>query len=48
MTYFCIARHGRAVNVLFLDGHAARVPLSELWKLQWHRGFEKHEITGLL
>ena len=47
MAYFCIDRHGRAVNVLFLDGHAARVPLSELWKLQWHRGFEKREITGL-
>jgi prepilin-type processing-associated H-X9-DG protein len=47
MAYFCIDRHGRAVNALFLDGHAARAPLNGFWKLQWHRGFEKREITGL-
>jgi prepilin-type processing-associated H-X9-DG protein len=32
----CIARHGRAVNVAFLDGHARTVPLPELWKLKWN------------
>jgi prepilin-type processing-associated H-X9-DG protein len=32
----CIARHGRAVNVAFLDGHARTVPLAELWKLKWN------------
>jgi prepilin-type processing-associated H-X9-DG protein len=30
---FCMARHGRAINIVFLDGHARTVPLSELWKL---------------
>ena len=31
----CMARHGRAVNVAFLDGHCATVGLADLWKLQW-------------
>jgi len=39
MAYYCIDRHRRAVNVVFLDGHAARTGLAELWTLQWHRGF---------
>ena len=42
---FCIARHGRAINVVFLDGHAARTPLEELWKLQWHSQWEPREVT---
>ena len=35
----CIARHGRAVNVVFADYHAERVPLPGLWKLQWSKLF---------
>jgi prepilin-type N-terminal cleavage/methylation domain-containing protein/prepilin-type processing-associated H-X9-DG protein len=31
----CIARHGAAVNVAFLDGHVSRVGLADLWGLQW-------------
>ena len=33
---FALARHGRAVNIVFLDGHAATVPLAELWTLKWN------------
>ena len=47
LAYFCIDRHDRAVNVLFLDGHAARVTLSDLWKLEWHRKFQKRDVSGL-
>ena len=36
MGRFCIARHQRAVNMVFLDGHAVPVPLYELWTLKWH------------
>jgi prepilin-type N-terminal cleavage/methylation domain-containing protein/prepilin-type processing-associated H-X9-DG protein len=36
MGRFCIARHQKAINVVFGDGHAATVPLRELWKLQWN------------
>lgn len=35
----CIARHGRAVNVAFLDGHARTVRLDELWQLKWNNGW---------
>jgi prepilin-type processing-associated H-X9-DG protein len=37
---FCMARHGRAVNLLFLDGHAATTHLEELWQLKWSAIFE--------
>jgi prepilin-type processing-associated H-X9-DG protein len=36
MNRFCIARHGKAINVGFVDGHTATVPLRELWTLPWH------------
>jgi prepilin-type N-terminal cleavage/methylation domain-containing protein/prepilin-type processing-associated H-X9-DG protein len=32
----CIKRHGKAVNVSFLDGHAEMVPLQKLWTLSWN------------
>ena len=44
MAYFCIDRHRRAVNVVFLDGHATRVPLPDLWKIQWNRTFTPREV----
>ena len=35
---FCINRHpAGTVNVLFLDWHARKVGLKELWVLKWHR-----------
>jgi len=33
-------RHNRAINVVFLDGHAENVPLRDLWKLKWHRDWQ--------
>ena len=35
MCRVCMPRHGPAVNVAFMDGHAATVPLPQLWTLQW-------------
>jgi prepilin-type processing-associated H-X9-DG protein len=35
MCRVCFARHGRAINVVFLDGHSETVPLRNLWLLQW-------------
>jgi len=35
MGRFCIARHGKSVNVVFCDGHAENVPLQRLWSLYW-------------
>jgi prepilin-type N-terminal cleavage/methylation domain-containing protein/prepilin-type processing-associated H-X9-DG protein len=34
-----VARHGFAINVAFADGHAATVPLPDLYQLKWHRGW---------
>lgn len=36
MARYCMARHGDAINVDFLDGHAETVPLRNLWTLKWH------------
>jgi prepilin-type N-terminal cleavage/methylation domain-containing protein/prepilin-type processing-associated H-X9-DG protein len=35
MCRVCMERHGKAINVVFLDGHAATIPLAQLWLLQW-------------
>lgn len=40
MRYFCLPRHERAVNLVFLDGSVGAVPLRALWKLKWHRSFD--------
>lgn len=45
MAYYCIDRHDRAVNAVFADGHAARVPLAELWGLRWNATFTAKNVT---
>ena len=39
MARFTIARHGRSINIVFLDGHAQPTPLTGLKRLKWHNGF---------
>jgi len=39
MRNFCIARHGRAINMVFNDGSARRVGLDDLWQLKWSNEF---------
>jgi prepilin-type processing-associated H-X9-DG protein/prepilin-type N-terminal cleavage/methylation domain-containing protein len=39
MGRFVIARHGRAINMVFADGHARTVPLTDLWRLHWKPGW---------
>ena len=41
---YCIARHGKAINVVFYDGDARTVPLKELWQLKWHRTFVPRDV----
>lgn len=45
---FALARHGRAVNLTFLDGHAEPVPLDNLRRLKWHEGFQPHDWNPAL
>jgi len=40
MHRFCIARHGKAINMSFVDTHIEVVRLEELWQQYWHRGYE--------
>lgn len=40
MRLACIARHHDGINIVFLDGNVAKVPLRALWKLKWHRAFD--------
>jgi len=39
MARFAIARHGRSINVAFLDGHAEAIALDQLKQLKWHEQF---------
>ena len=36
---FCIPRHGLAVNWVFLDNSARKVPIKELWNQRWSPNF---------
>ncbi len=39
MSLFCVARHGKSVNVVFLDTHVENVKLQKLWTLEWGKGW---------
>ena len=41
----CIARHGKSINVVFLDGHAKRVDLEDLAMLKWYNGMKYKRLT---
>jgi len=40
MQRYCIDRHNRNVNAVFVDFTVRRVGLKELWTLKWHRQFD--------
>jgi len=40
MNYIATARHGRVVNVAFIDLSVRSVPLPELWQLSWRKDFK--------
>ena len=39
MKLYCIDRHNRGVNAVFLDASARKIGLKELWTLKWHRTY---------
>jgi prepilin-type processing-associated H-X9-DG protein len=45
MAYYCLDRHFHAVNIAFLDGHAERINLEELWKLRWNNAFVPSNVV---
>ena len=44
MQRVCLARHGKAVNVVFCDGHVDRIPLAALWKIAWGPKFVQSDV----
>jgi prepilin-type N-terminal cleavage/methylation domain-containing protein/prepilin-type processing-associated H-X9-DG protein len=40
MTNVAIKRHGKQINVAFVDGSVKTLPLPELWTLQWWSGWK--------
>jgi prepilin-type processing-associated H-X9-DG protein len=45
MWRFCIARHQRAINIVFVDGHGEKVDLEGLWRLKWNNVFKPRDIV---
>jgi len=45
MTRFLIERHGRDINLSFMDGHVEHVRLETLWTLRWSPLFERQAMT---
>ncbi len=39
MRYFNLSRHHGAMNLIFMDFSARKVPLKQLWRLKWSRNF---------
>jgi len=44
---FLIARHGRAINVCFADGHAATVQLPDTFMMRWSPYWVPYKLTNL-
>lgn len=44
---FLIARHGKAINVCFADGHAATVPLADTFKMKWTPYWQPYSLPNL-
>jgi hypothetical protein len=47
MGVFCMGRHDKFTNGIFLDLSIRKVGLKELWKLKWHRNFNTNSPTPL-
>jgi prepilin-type processing-associated H-X9-DG protein len=44
---FLIKRHGRAINICFVDGHATTVQLPDTYNQLWYSGWQKYSFTDL-
>ncbi len=36
-----LARHGKGINMTFMDGSTEKVILNDLWSVNWHRDYER-------
>jgi len=44
---FCIARHGRSINVCFADGHASNVALEDTYQMKWTPYWRPYALKNL-
>lgn len=44
---FCINRHNEHVNGVFLDFHARKIGLKQLWTLKWHRAWPDIDLNTI-
>jgi prepilin-type N-terminal cleavage/methylation domain-containing protein/prepilin-type processing-associated H-X9-DG protein len=44
MAKFCVPRHNKKVNMLFMDKSTRRVCLKELWTLRWHAEWRERRV----
>ena len=45
MGRFALDRHGKAINVAFMDGHVATTGLAKLWQLKWSKTFVRTNVV---
>jgi prepilin-type N-terminal cleavage/methylation domain-containing protein/prepilin-type processing-associated H-X9-DG protein len=45
MGRFFMGRHGKAINIVYLDGSARRTPLDEMYKIKWNAQFTPKDIV---
>jgi hypothetical protein len=41
MQHFAFPRHGSRTEVLFMDASVRHLPVRDLWKLLWHREWDR-------
>jgi prepilin-type processing-associated H-X9-DG protein len=43
----CIFRHGKKVNIVYMDGSVRDVKLKELWDQKWHKDYDLKKIATI-
>jgi prepilin-type N-terminal cleavage/methylation domain-containing protein/prepilin-type processing-associated H-X9-DG protein len=41
MAIWCLERHGKGINMVFVDGHVQRIRPRQLWTLDWYDTFQE-------
>ena len=44
MRRYMIDRHNKAINMVYVDGHAEKVKLEDLWMQRWNKGFNIQKV----
>ncbi len=47
MRRYCVDRHNKKINLLFLDFTVRTVTLKQLWRLKWHKGYEAQDLIRI-